>query len=224
MTIDRIAAISARPQASGQFSTFFVANLFFGVDVLHVQEVLRFQPMTPVPQAPDVIEGLINLRGQIVTAIDMRRRLKMPRLSGDQLPMNIVVSTPDGAVSLLVDEIGDVMDMDASTYERPPDNLDPAARELIAGVYKMKNGLLLVLDTEKAVEVGGCLASLNAKLDPQSSEAAANGKRPFSPDSYAIEEERTRPAQSQNSNGKGTRKVSVKETNGGGRGVREGPV
>ena len=223
MAIDRIAAISARPQASGQFSTFFVADLFFGVDVLHVQEVLRFQPMTPVPQAPDVIEGLINLRGQIVTAIDMRRRLQMPRISGDQLPMNIVVRTPDGAVSLLVDEIGDVLDMDASNYERPPDNLDPAARELITGVYKMKDGLLLVLDTEKAVEMSGCLASLNAKLDSQSSEAA-NGKRPSSLDSDAIEEEQTRPAQSQNSNGKGTRKVSVKETNGVGRGVREGPV
>jgi len=228
MTIDRIAAISARPQASGQFSTFFVANLFFGVDVLHVQEVLRFQPMTPVPQAPDVIEGLINLRGQIVTAIDMRRRLKMPRLSGDQLPMNIVVSTPDGAVSLLVDEIGDVMDMDASTYERPPDNLDPAARELIAGVYKMKNGLLLVLDTEKAVEVGGCLASLNAKLDPQSSEAAANGKRP----SRRIPTPSRRSGRDLHSRkiriGKGTRKVSVKETNGVGAGqrracVEEGP-
>ncbi len=224
MAIDRIAAISARPQASGQFSTFFVADLFFGVDVLHVQEVLRFQPMTPVPQAPDVIEGLINLRGQIVTAIDMRRRLQMPRISGDQLPMNIVVRTPDGAVSLLVDEIGDVLDMDASSYERPPDNLDPAARELITGVYKMKDGLLLVLDTEKTVEMSGCLASLNAKLDSQSSEAAANGKRPSSLDSDAIEEEQTRPAQSQNSNGKETRKVAAKKINGAGRVVRAGPV
>lgn len=137
--------------------------------------------------------------------------------------MNIVVRTPDGAVSLLVDEIGDVLDMDASNYERPPDNLDPAARELITGVYKMKDGLLLVLDTEKAVEMSGCLASLNAKLDSQSSEAA-NGKRPSSLDSDAIEEEQTRPAQSQNSNGKGTRKVAAKKINGAGRVVRAGPV
>ena len=75
-----MAADASMPQgepfaASGQFSTFFVADLFFGVDVLNVQEVLRFQQMTPIPQAPGVIEGLINLRGQIVTAIDMRRRL-----------------------------------------------------------------------------------------------------------------------------------------------------
>jgi purine-binding chemotaxis protein CheW len=177
-----------------------------------------------VPQAPDVIEGLINLRGQIVTAIDMRRRLQMPRLSEDKLPMNIVVRTPDGAVSLLVDEIGDVMDMDASNYERPPDNLDPAARELIAGVYKMKDGLLLVLDTEKAVEVGGCLTSLNTKLESQSSEAEANGKRPFSPDSDASSEARTQHAHSQNSNGNGTRITAVKKINGTGRVVRAGPV
>ena len=96
---------------------------------LRVQEVLRFQQMTHVPKAPEVIEGLINLRGQIVTAIDMRRRLGLPPRAGDQMPTNMVVRTDDGAVSLLVDEIGDVLDMDAATYERPPENLDPAARE-----------------------------------------------------------------------------------------------
>ena len=136
-----------------QFSTFFVGDLFFGVDVLRVQEVLRFQQMTRVPQAPDVIEGLINLRGQIVTAIDMRR-LCLPPRAADQAPMNMVVRTEDGAVSLLVDEIGDVLDVDASTYERPPDNLDPASRELIRGVYKLKDRLLLVLDTGRTVDLG----------------------------------------------------------------------
>jgi purine-binding chemotaxis protein CheW len=140
-------------QASGQFSTFFVADLFFGVDVLRVQEVLRFQQMTRVPQAPDVIEGLINLRGQIVTAIDMRRRLSLPPRADGQPPMNMVVRTEDGAVSLLVDEIGDVLDVNAATYERPPENLDPAARELIRGVYKLKNRLLLILDAERAVDL-----------------------------------------------------------------------
>src|SRR6201995_4618116 len=140
-------------EASGQFSTFFVADLFFGVDVLNVQEVLRFQQMTPVPQAPRVIEGLINLRGQIVTAIDMRRRLGLPPRAEDKSPMNMVVRTSDGAVSLLVDEIGDVLDMDAATYERTPENLDPAAKELIRGVYKLKGRLLLIVDAEKTVDL-----------------------------------------------------------------------
>lgn len=140
-------------QTSGQFSTFFVADLFFGVDVHSVQEVLRFQQMSHVPKAPEVIEGLINLRGQIVTAIDMRRRLKLPPRAADQEPTNMVVRTDEGAVSLLVDEIGDVLDVDATTYERPPENLDLAARDLIRGVYKLKERLLLVLDAERTVDL-----------------------------------------------------------------------
>jgi purine-binding chemotaxis protein CheW len=140
-------------QTSRQFSTFFVADLFFGVDVLRVQEVLPFKEMTRVPQAPDVVEGLINLRGQIVTAIDMRRRLGLPPRAWDQPPMNMVVRTDDGAVSLLVDEIGDVVDVDSASYEPPPENLHPPARDLIQGIYKLKDRLLLVLDAERTTEL-----------------------------------------------------------------------
>src|ERR1035441_4979968 len=93
---------SEQTQTSGQFSTFYVADLFFGVDVLRVQEVLRFQQMTHVPKAPDVIEGLINLRGQIVTAIDLRGRLKLPPRAWNRIPTNMVVRTDDGAASPLV--------------------------------------------------------------------------------------------------------------------------
>jgi purine-binding chemotaxis protein CheW len=143
-------------QAAGsarQYSTFFVDGFFFGVEVLQVQEVLRYQEMTRVPLAPEVIEGLINLRGQIVTAVDMRRRLKLrPRPEGS-MPMSMVVRSADGAVSLLVDEIGDVLEVEEESFEKPPDNLEGAARELIRGVYKLKDRLLLVLDTEKTVEV-----------------------------------------------------------------------
>jgi purine-binding chemotaxis protein CheW len=153
MTTETMISKSEPVRASGRFSTFYVGDLFFGVDVLHVQEVLCFQPMTPVPKAPEVIEGLINLRGQIVTAIDMRRRLRLPPRAGDHAVMNIVVRTLDGVVSLLVDEIGDVLDVDADSYERPPENLDPSAKELIRGVYKLKSQLLLVLDEERTVDL-----------------------------------------------------------------------
>jgi purine-binding chemotaxis protein CheW len=153
MATDITTRKSELTQTSGQFSTFFVADLFFGIDVHSVQEVLRYQQMSHVPKAPEVIEGLINLRGQIVTAIDMRRRLKLPPRAGDQTPTNMVVRTEDGAVSLLVDEIGDVLDVDAGSYERPPENLDPDARDLIRGVYKLKDRLLLVLDTERTVDL-----------------------------------------------------------------------
>jgi len=140
-------------ETSGQFSTFFVADLFFGVDVLRVQEVLRFQYMTRVPQAPEVIEGLINLRGQIVTAIDMRRRLGLPPRAGNQAPMNMVVRTEDGAVSLLVDEIGDVVEVEEDTYEPPPETLRGSVRDMILGVHKLNDRLMHVLDIEKACQM-----------------------------------------------------------------------
>jgi purine-binding chemotaxis protein CheW len=151
-----IAPMKTQPEktpGSGQFSTFILADLFFGVDVLQVQEVLRFQSMTPVPQAPEVVEGLINLRGQIVTAIDMRRRLGLPPRANGESPIVVVVRTSDGAVSLLVDEIGDVMQIEGSLYEPPPANLVPAAREIIRGVYKLKDRLLLVLDEERTADL-----------------------------------------------------------------------
>jgi purine-binding chemotaxis protein CheW len=140
-------------QASGQYSTFFIEDLFFGIDVLQVQEVLRYQEMTRVPLAPGVIEGLINLRGQIVTAVDMWRRLGLSPRADGRTPMNMVVRTEDGPVSLLVDEIGDVVEVQADTFERPPENIDEAARDLILGVYKLKDRLLLVLETAKTVDL-----------------------------------------------------------------------
>src|SRR5271166_2165306 len=95
-----------------QYCTFYVDGHYFGIDVLKVQEIIRYQEMTRVPLAPPVVQGLINLRGQIVTAIDLRRRLEMKDRPADQLPLNVVVQTDDGAVSLLVDEIGDVLQLD----------------------------------------------------------------------------------------------------------------
>lgn len=136
-----------------QYATFVVDELFFGIDVLRVQEVLRYQKMTRVPLSPAVAEGLINLRGQIVTALDMRSRLGIPVRGPGRLPMNLVVRTEEGPVSLLVDEIGDVLQLDQSTFEQAPENLTPAARELIRGVYKLKDRLLLVLDPDKTLEV-----------------------------------------------------------------------
>jgi len=136
-----------------QFCTFYVDRQFFGVPMQQVQEVIRYQEMTRVPLVPRVIRGLINLRGQIVVAIDLRRRLNAPERPEDQLPMNVVVRTADGALSLLVDEIGDVLEVQEETFERPPETLQGIARELVLGVHKLSNGLLLILDTEKAVNV-----------------------------------------------------------------------
>ncbi|MBM3986657.1 MAG: chemotaxis protein CheW [Planctomycetes bacterium] len=136
-----------------QFCTFYLGRALFGVEVHKVQEVLRDQVMTPVPLAPDVVRGLINLRGQIVTAIDLRRRLdRGPRENGGR-SMNVVLRTEEGAVSLLVDEIGDVLEIDDSVLERPPENLRGVSRELISRVAKLEHELLLLLDTDKVLLV-----------------------------------------------------------------------
>ena len=134
-----------------QFCTFFLKDQFFGVPVEQVQEVIRYQEMTRVPLVPQVIRGLINLRGQIVMALDLRRRFGMEERQEGQLPMNVVVRTDDGAVSLLVDEIGDVLDAGEEALERPPETLRGPARELVRGVYKLQERLMLVLDTERAL-------------------------------------------------------------------------
>jgi purine-binding chemotaxis protein CheW len=136
-----------------QLCTFFLDGRFFGVPVQQVQEVIRYQEMARVPLVPAVISGLINLRGQIVTAIDLRTRLGMDERNADQLPMNVVVRTDDAAVSLLVDEIGDVLEVGEDTFERPPETLDGISREMIRGVHKLPDRLLLVLDIEKAVNL-----------------------------------------------------------------------
>jgi purine-binding chemotaxis protein CheW len=141
-----------------QFCTFLVDGSYFGVDVLQVQEVIRYQEMTRVPLASNVIRGLINLRGQIVTAIDLRRRLGLADRADASLPMNVVVRISEGVVSLLVDEIGEVLNVDTQTFERPPATISGIARELISGVYKLKDRLLLIVDTEKTANLSGTAA------------------------------------------------------------------
>ena len=134
---------------TAQYCTFWVDTLYLGIDVHTVQEVMRTLEMTPVPLAPASVVGLINLRGRIVTAIDLRRRLALPPRPDGQEPMNVVMRLDDGAVSLVVDEIGDVIEVDRDSFERVPDTLHGEHRALIRGVYKLNNQLLLILDGAK---------------------------------------------------------------------------
>ncbi len=135
-----------------QFCTFYLDKYYFGVSVLEVQEVFRYQEITPVPLAPEVIAGMINLRGQIITVINLRLRLGMEARLEGHVPMNIVVRANDDVVNLLVDRIGDVMEISEDLYEPAPDTIQGAMRELVTGVYKLEERLLMVLDTKKVVQ------------------------------------------------------------------------
>lgn len=136
-----------------QFCTFFLDGLRFGVDVQKVQEVVPYQPMTRVPLAPPTVRGLLNLRGQIVTGIDLRRRLELPERAAGVLPLNIVMRGEDSPVSLLVDEIGEVIEVAADAWEHPPETLQGRVRELIQGVCPLEDELLLILDTVKTLDL-----------------------------------------------------------------------
>lgn len=144
---------AAGETGTAQYATFLLDGLYFGIEVQQVQEVIRHQEMTPVPLAPAVVRGLINLRGQIVTALDLRTRLGLTPRPDGELPMNVVVRTPDGAVSLLVDEIDDVVEVSAEQFEPAPETVRTKVDGLVTGVYKLTARLLLVLDVERTIDI-----------------------------------------------------------------------
>ena len=144
---------SGQPDETRQYSTFRVADMFMGIELTRVQELLRHQEMTSVPLAPRAIEGLINLRGQIVTALDVRRILGLPAFaSEDAPPMNIVIQSEGGPVSLLVDEICDVLDVPLEASTPVPENMPAGQRELIEDVYQLECGLLLIMNSARVLE------------------------------------------------------------------------
>lgn len=142
---------------SGQFCTFWVKDHLFGVPISAVQEVLLSQPVTPVPLAPAEIPGLINLRGQIVTVLDLRARLHLHDATRELAVdgVNAIVVTADAPVSLLADRIGEVITADDRRFEPPPDTLDPRVRDLVSRVYKLDEQLMLVLDIDNTTALGG---------------------------------------------------------------------
>jgi purine-binding chemotaxis protein CheW len=138
-----------------QLSTFHVGRYLFGVDVSLVQEIVRLQTFTPVPLSSPEIAGLINLRGEVLTAIDMRARLGLPPSDGDRDPVNVVVRVDDEPVSLLVDEIGGVQEVSQVPFEATPATVDAVVRELLLGSYTLPDRLLLALNAKKVLAVHG---------------------------------------------------------------------
>jgi len=134
--------------ANHRYSTFFLNGICFGVPIEQVQEVLEHQEITPVPLSPPALPGIINLRGQILTTINLKARLNLSESGASETPMMMVVRTGEGPMNLVVDKIGPVLDVDASLFEPPTETLKPH-------VCKLEENLLLVLDTEKVIQLGG---------------------------------------------------------------------
>ena len=137
-----------------QVCQFYVDDILYGVDVTEVLEIIRFQNATFVPLAEPCISGLINLRGQIITAINLRIRLGMQVTYCDVLPMCIVVHDIEGPpVSLIVDKIGDVINIHRRDIEESPETVPKAYRNLIDGIVKLDNNLLLMLNLKKTLQL-----------------------------------------------------------------------
>jgi len=131
--------------------TFRVAEHLLGLDIAVVQEVLRHQKITRLPLASRAVRGIMNLRGHIVPAVDLRRCLSLPSADGLDTATIVVRGREDATASLLVDEIGDVIRVDDSTFERTPETVAGLARDLIHGVFPLQDRLLLELDLGKVL-------------------------------------------------------------------------
>ena len=136
-----------------QLCTFHVGRYLFGVDVSLVQEIVRLQAFTPVPLSPPEIAGLINLRGEVLTAIDLRARLGVPPSDGTRDPINVVIRLDDEPVSLLVDEIGGVQEVSEVPFEATPATVDARVRGLLLGAYPLPDRLLLSLNARRVLAV-----------------------------------------------------------------------
>ena len=131
------------------FCTFVLDEHLFGVDVNHVQEVIRRAEVTRVPLAPPIVAGVTSLRGQIVTVVEGRRLLALPDRDESAVPAHLVLKTPKGMVSLLVDDVGDVLSPDESSFEGLPEHVLPQIRSLLQGVSKLEDTLLLLIDSQR---------------------------------------------------------------------------
>jgi purine-binding chemotaxis protein CheW len=136
-----------------QFCTFYLGELLFGVEVRHVREVLREQRVTRVPLAHPTVSGLINLRGHIIAAIDLRRRLQLDSRTSQPGRVNIIVKVDQSTVSFLVDAVAEVEEMQNGSFEPLPETLEGIARVLVKGVYQLPKQLLLILNPEKVLDL-----------------------------------------------------------------------
>jgi purine-binding chemotaxis protein CheW len=138
---------------SWRYCTFYLENYFFGIELLDVQEVLQQLELTAIPLAPHAVRGLMNLRGQIVMAVDLRRQLGLPERPANRPAMNVIVRSGEDVVGLIVDKIGDVVEATDDSFEPPPETVRGAVRPAISGVHKLEKQLMHVLDTERVCTV-----------------------------------------------------------------------
>ncbi len=134
---------------SKEFLTIFIDNQMFGIPVLQIQDVLGEQKVTKIPLASSEISGALNLRGRIVTAINVRVKLGLPDLPKDKKRMSVVVEHENELYSLTIDKVGDVLSLENKYFEQHPATLDKIWKDISSGIYRLDGQLLVVLDVPK---------------------------------------------------------------------------
>lgn len=145
--------------AQNEYVTVRLAGQLLGIPVLTVHDVLNAQTITRIPLAPSWVAGVLNLRGRIVTAIDLRERLGIPRREDDQKEMSVVVEHKGEPYSLQIDSVGEVLALDEEDFEKNPVTLDARWREVSMGIYRLDGELMAVLDVEKLLDFEDALAA-----------------------------------------------------------------
>jgi purine-binding chemotaxis protein CheW len=136
-----------------QFCSFYLDQLLFGIESQKIQEIVVYRELRPVPLAPPAVRGLMNLRGQVVVAFELRRQLELPERPPNMTPVCLMVRADQGTVCLLADEVGNVLEVQEETFEPAPETLSPRLRTVILGVHKLEGQLMHVLDTDRACEI-----------------------------------------------------------------------
>ncbi len=136
-----------------QVCTFRVGQFYCGIAISAVQEVIQSLQVTRAPLAPDAVSGLVTVRGDVLTAIDLRKKLGLDARSAGSEVVNVVVQSQGESISLWADDVEDVIEVDGDAGELPPDTLKPDVRELIMKVYEVGARLLLLLDPERITAV-----------------------------------------------------------------------
>ena len=143
----------------GEFVSVTIAEQMFGIPVLQVQDVLAALRISRIPLAPPEVAGSLNLRGRIVTVIDIRTRLRLPRRPEGQQSMSVVVDHQGELYSLLVDSVGEVLSLEIGAADRNPATLDPVWREVSAGIHRLDGKLLVVLDVARVLDLSAQAAA-----------------------------------------------------------------
>jgi purine-binding chemotaxis protein CheW len=138
--------------STNQFSTFLVDDRLYGVNIKMVQEITKSMNVTEVPLAPAYIKGLINLRGQIATAVGLRELFEIAQPQSENGKINVVCKSESYLMSLVVDEVGDVLELEDVLFELTPETVNPAVSKFMSGVYKLPNNLLSVIDIQKIID------------------------------------------------------------------------